>query len=60
MQSYLMVTLLPIARELESLRHIFLDYIGANEDENAEILTSKNLENVGRHAFQHHVRLKVE
>jgi hypothetical protein len=51
-----MITLLPIARELESLRHIFLDYIDAKEDENADILNSKNLEHVGRHAFQHHVR----
>jgi hypothetical protein len=45
MQSYLMITLLPIVRELESLQHIFIDYIDANEDENenADILNSKNL-----------------
>jgi hypothetical protein len=52
MQSYLMITLLPIAKELESIRHVFLDCI----DENSDNINSKNLENVGRHAFQHHVR----
>jgi hypothetical protein len=56
MHSYLMITLLPVVRELESLRHIFLDYIDANEDENANMLHNKNLENVGRHVFQDHVR----
>jgi hypothetical protein len=44
MQSYLMITLRPIVRELASLQNIFLDYIDANEDENAEIfLTAKTL-----------------
>jgi hypothetical protein len=33
-----------------------LDYIDANDDENADILSIKNLENVGRHELQHHVR----
>jgi hypothetical protein len=56
MQLYFMITRLPIVRELESLRHMFLDYIDANEDENADILNIKNLENVGRHALQHHVQ----
>jgi hypothetical protein len=55
-QSYLMIKILPIVRELESFQHIFLDYIDANEDENADIINSKNLENGGRHAFQHHVQ----
>jgi hypothetical protein len=50
-----MITCLSIVSELESLRHIFLDYINENEDENADI-SNKNLENIGRHAFQHHVR----
>jgi hypothetical protein len=54
MQSYLRITLKPIVRELESLPHIFLDYIDASEDENADILNSNDLKNVGRHAFQHH------
>jgi hypothetical protein len=56
MQLYFMITSLPIVREFESLWHTFLDYIDANEDENADILSIKNLENVGRHALQHHVR----
>jgi hypothetical protein len=56
MQSYLMITLMPVVREFESLQHIFLDYIDANEDENAGILNIKNLDNVCRHAFQHHSR----
>jgi hypothetical protein len=56
MQLYFMITLLPIVRELESLWHMFLDYIYANEDENADILSIKNLETVGRHALQNHVR----
>jgi hypothetical protein len=56
MQLYFMITRLPIVRELESLRHMFLDYIDANEDENADILSIKNLENFGRHALQHPVR----
>jgi hypothetical protein len=55
MQLYFMITRLPIVRELESLWHMFLDYIDANEDENADILSIKNLENVGRHALQRHV-----
>jgi hypothetical protein len=54
MQSYLMITLMPTVRDIESLHHIFLDYIDAHEDENADILNSNNLDNVGRHAFQHH------
>jgi hypothetical protein len=53
-QSDLVITRMPIVRELESLRYIFLDYIEANEDENADILNSNNLGNVGRYAFQHH------
>jgi hypothetical protein len=56
MQLYFMITRLSIVRELESLRHMFLDYIDANEDGNADILCTKNLENVGKHALQHHVR----
>jgi hypothetical protein len=56
MQLYFMITRLPVVRELESLRHIFLDSIYANEDENADILSIKSLENVDRHALQHHVR----
>jgi hypothetical protein len=56
MQSYWMITLLSIMRELESPRYIFLDYIDASEDENADIINSKNLEHAGRHAFQQHVR----
>jgi hypothetical protein len=56
MKSYLTITLLPIAKELELLRYIFLDWIGANQDKNADIINSKNLENFGRHALQHHVR----
>jgi hypothetical protein len=55
MQLYFMITCLPIVSELESLPHMFLDYINENEDENADI-SNKNLENIGRHAFQHHVR----
>jgi hypothetical protein len=55
MQLYLMIARLPVVRELESLRHMVLDYIHANEDENADILSIKNLENVVRHALQHHV-----
>jgi hypothetical protein len=56
MQLYSMITRLPIMRELESLLHMFPDYIDANEDESADIISMKNLENVGRHALQHHVR----
>jgi hypothetical protein len=56
MQLYFVITHLPIVRELESLWHMFIDCIDANEDENADILSIKNLENVGRHALQHHVR----
>jgi hypothetical protein len=56
MQLYFMITRLPIVRELESLQRMFLDYIDANEDENAYILNIKNLENVGRYALQYHVR----
>jgi hypothetical protein len=56
MQLYFMITRLPIARDLESLWHMFLDYIDANEDENADILSIKNLENADRHALQHRVR----
>jgi hypothetical protein len=56
MQLYFMITHLPILREFESLWKMFLDCIDANEDEHADILSTKNLENVGRHAFQHHVR----
>jgi hypothetical protein len=56
MQLYFMITRLPIVTELESLRRIFLDYINANEYENADILSIKNIENVGRHALQHHVQ----
>jgi hypothetical protein len=32
-------------RELESPQHMSLDYIDANEDENADIISIKNLEN---------------
>jgi hypothetical protein len=56
MQSYLMIIRMPVVRELESLQHIFLDYIDANEDENADILNSNNLDNFGRHEFRHHAR----
>jgi hypothetical protein len=56
MHLYFMITHLPLVSELESLWHMFLDYIDANEDENAVIHSIKNLENVGRHALQHHVR----
>jgi hypothetical protein len=51
-----MITLMPIVRELESLWHIFLDCIDANEDENADNFKSNNLGNVGRYAFQHHAQ----
>jgi hypothetical protein len=57
MQLYFMITRLPIVRELESLQHMFLDYINANENENADIIRSiKNLEHVGRHALRHHAQ----
>jgi hypothetical protein len=47
MQIYFMITRLPTVKELESLRHMFQDYI----DENEDILGIKNLENVDRHAL---------
>jgi hypothetical protein len=57
MQLYFMITRMPvIVRELNSLSNMFLDYLDANEDENADILGIQNLENVDRHALQHHVR----
>jgi hypothetical protein len=46
MQLYFTITRLPVVRELESLWYMFLDYIDANEDVNADILSIKNLENV--------------
>jgi hypothetical protein len=55
MQSYLSITIMPIVGELESLWHIALDNIDANnENENADTFNSTNLDNVGRHELQHH------
>jgi hypothetical protein len=48
MQSYLMITCLSIAKELELLWYIFLDCIDVNnKNKNADIINSKNLEKVG-------------